>query len=279
MDKQEEKDSTQISLFEQKTVRRAWHNEEWYFSIIDVIEVLTDSERPRKYWNDLKTKLQAEGFHEVSEKIGQLKMTAKDGKLRGTDAADTRTLLRIIQSVPSPKAEPFKRWLAEVGKNRLDEIENPELMMERMKIIYEQKGYPKDWIEKRVRGIAVRNELTDEWNQWGASRGRDYAILTNEISLATFGLEVKEYKEYKRLERNHNLRDHMTDLELILTMLGEATSTTLHRTRDSLGMKELTEDARDAGEVAGNARKDIEQKSKKKVISRANYLKGNKTLE
>ena len=202
MGKQAEKDSTQIALFEQKTVRRAWHNEEWYFSVIDVIEVLTDSERPRKYWHDLKTKLQAEGFHEVSEKIGQLKMLAKDGKLRETDAADTRTLLRIIQSVPSPKAEPFKRWLAEVGKNRLDEIENPELMMERMKMIYQQKGYPKDWIEKRVRGIAVRNELTDEWSQRGASKGRDYAILTNEISQATFGLDVKEYKEYNGYKVN-----------------------------------------------------------------------------
>ena len=279
MDGKEKKNSTQIALFEQKKVRKTWHNEEWYFSVIDVIEVLTDSAIPKRYWTDLKRKLENEGFNEVYEKIVRLKMTAKDGKLRETDVADTRTLLRIIQSIPSPKAEPFKRWLAEVGKNRLDEIENPELMMQRMKMIYEQKGYPKDWIEKRVRGIAVRNELTDEWSQRGASQGRDYAILTNEISRATFGLDVKEYKEYKRLEINHNLRDHMTDLELILTMLGEATATSLHRTRDSLGVRELTEDARDAGEVAGNTRKDIEQRSKKKVISKANYVKRQQELE
>jgi len=206
-------------------------------------------------------------------------MPAKDGKLRDTDVADTRTLLRIIQSIPSPKAEPFKRWLAEVGKDRLDEIENPEIMMERMKRIYEQKGYPKEWVEKRVRGIAVRNELTDEWQQRGADERRDYAILTNEISHATFGLNVKEYKELKSLKKSHNLRDHMTDLELILTMLGEATATSLHRERDSFGMPELTVDARDGGEVAGNARRDIEQKSKKKVVSRDNYLTPNKAID
>lgn len=270
---------TQVALFEDKQVRRIWHNEEWFFSVIDVIEVLTDTERARKYWNDLKTKIQSEGFFEVSEKIGQLKMMAKDGKMRQTDVTDTKTLLRIIQSIPSPKAEPFKRWLAEVGKNRLDEIENPELMMNRMKAIYEQKGYPKEWIEKRVRGIAVRNELTDEWSERGANLGRDFAILTNEISNATFGMDVKNYKEFKSLQKRHNLRDHMTDLELILTMLGEATATNLHRGRDSFGMKRLTEDARDAGEVAGNTRADIERRAKKSVVSRDNYLRENKSLD
>ncbi len=279
MSRKKEQPGTQVALFEEKIVRRIWHNDEWYFSIIDIIEVLTDSNRPRKYWNDLKKKLQIEGYDELSEKIGQLKMPAKDGKLRDTDVADTRTLLRIIQSIPSPKAEPFKRWLAEVGKDRLDEIENPEIMMERMKRIYEQKGYPKEWVEKRVRGIAVRNELTDEWQQRGADERRDYAILTNEISHATFGLNVKEYKELKSLKKSHNLRDHMTDLELILTMLGEATATSLHRERDSFGMPELTVDARDGGEVAGNARRDIEQKSKKKVVSRDNYLTPNKAID
>ena len=167
----EDKLLTNIALFQEKTVRRVWHDDRWYFSIIDVIAILTDSTRPRKYWSDLKTKLVEEGYIEVSEKIGQLKLEASDGKKYLTDVADTSTLLRIIQSIPSPKAEPLKRWLAEVGTQRLEEIENPELAMERMKALYEAKGYPPEWIEKRMRGIAIRNELTDEWDQRGAEKG------------------------------------------------------------------------------------------------------------
>ena len=228
----------------------------WYFSVIDIIAILTDSSRPRKYWSDLKVKLISEGYIEVSEKIGQLKMQAPDGKLRETDAADSQTLLRIIQSIPSPKAEPFKRWLAEV---------------ERMKTLYEAKGYPQDWIEKRMRGIAIRNELTDEWDQRGAQEGIEYAILTNEIAHATFGLNIQDHKALKSLKRE-NLRDHMTDLELILTMLGEATSTALHRERDSQGLPDLKTDARDAGQIAGHTRKEIEEATGAPVVSPENYL-------
>lgn len=263
---------TNIALFEMKTVRRVWHEDRWFFSVIDVISVLTDSSRPRKYWGDLKTKLIAEGYVEVSEKIGQLKMEAPDGKKYLTDVADATTLLRIIQSIPSPKAEPFKRWLAEIGNQRLQEIENPELAMERMRELYEAKGYPKEWIEKRMRGIVIRNELTEEWEQRGAEEGRDYAILTNEIARATFGLGVQEHKDLKSLRRDHNLRDHMTDLELILTMLGEATATTLHRERDSQGVPELQKDARDAGSVAGRTRRDIEAQTGTPVVDSSNYL-------
>lgn len=264
-------EKTSIVLFQQKNIRRIWHNERWYFSVIDIIEVLAGTERPRKYWNDLKKKLQKEGFNEVSEKIGQLKMQARDGKMYSTDVADTETLLRIIQTIPSPNAEPFKRWLAKVGYERLEEIENPELAMERMKKFYEQKGYSKEWIEKRSRGIAIRNDLTDEWKNRGANSNIDYAILTNEITKAAFDMNVQEYKQHKGLSRQ-NLRDSMNDMELILTMLGEATATTLHRDRDSQGMNELKNDSKEAGEVAGNARRDIEKRRGKKVVSKENYL-------
>jgi hypothetical protein len=261
---------TKVALFEQRTIRREWFNDEWWFSIIDVVEVLTGTDRPRKYWNDLKKKLNSEGYVQVSEKIGQLKMTSADGKKYLTDAANTETLLRIIQSIPSPKAEPFKRWLAQVGNERILEINDPELAMERMKTLYEAKGYPKEWIEQRIRGIEIRRELTDEWKDRGAEEKRDYAILTNEITRATFGMDVQDYKEYKGLARE-NLRDHMTNLELVLTMLGEATTTELHRNRDSLGVPELKRDARDGGEIAGNTRREIEQKTGKSIVSPESY--------
>jgi hypothetical protein len=191
--------------------------------VVDVVEVLVDSSRPRKYWSDLKKKLTEEGF-EMSDKIGRLKIPAPDGKMRFTDCANTEFTFRIIQSIPSKKAEPFKRWLARVGYERIQEIENPELAQERMKQIYEQKGYSKEWIDKRLRGIAVRQELTDEWQDRGIERNIEYAILTNEISRATFGKTVEEYKQHKNLDRE-NLRDHMTDLELIFNMLGEKVTT------------------------------------------------------
>src|ERR1700688_587842 len=216
---------SKLAVFEGRQIRKVFHEEEWWFSIIDVIEVLVGGDRPRKYWNDLKKKLSQEGYNQLSEKIGQLKMRSADGKLYATDCANTETLFRIIQSIPSPKVEPLKRWLARVGKERIDEIENPELAMGRMQELYEKKGYPKEWIDKRLRGIAVRQDLTDEWKDRGASTSMEFAILTNEIMEGAFGLKVDEYKRVKSLERE-NLRDHMTDLELILTMLAEATTTT-----------------------------------------------------
>ena len=261
-----------LALFEGRQIRKAFHEGEWWFSIIDVVEVLVGGDRPRKYWNDLKKKLTTEGYSEVSEKIGQLKMTAPDGKQRFTDCANTETLFRIIQSIPSPKVEPLKRWLARVGKERIDEIENPELAMGRMQELYEKKGYPKEWIDKRLRGIAVRQDLTDEWQNRGARTALEYAILTNEIMHGAFGLKVEEYKQVKDLERE-NLRDHMTDIELILTMLAEATTTELHRDRDSQGMAPLKKDARAGGAVAGRTRKDIEAQTGKPVISSGNFKK------
>ena len=262
--------ASRLAVFEGKQIRKVLHEGEWWFSIIDVIEVLVGGDRPRKYWNDLKKKLIVEGYSEVSENIGQLKMGAPDGKQRMTDCANTETLFRIIQSIPSPKVEPLKRWLAKVGKERISEIENPELAMGRMQELYEQKGYPKEWIDKRLRGIAIRQDLTDEWKERGAENRLQFAILTNEIMQGTFGLKVDEYKQVKSLARE-NLRDHMTDIELILTMLAEATTTTLHRDRDSQGMAPLKQDAQDGGAVAGRTRKDIEQQTGKPVISADNF--------
>ena len=262
--------STKLAVFNGKRIRKTLHEGEWWFSIIDVVEVLVGGDRPRKYWNDLKNKLVIEGYIEVSENIGQMKMPAPDGKMRLTDCANTETMFRIIQSIPSPKVEPLKRWLARVGKERIDEIENPELAMARMQELYEKKGYPKEWVDKRLRGIAVRQDLTDEWKDRGARNSLEFAILTNEIMQGAFDLKVGEYKQVKGLERE-NLRDHMTDIELILTMLGEATTTKLHRDRDSQGFDPLKKDAQDGGAVAGRTRKDIETQTGKPVISGDNF--------
>jgi prophage antirepressor-like protein len=259
-----------VAVFEGKQIRKIIHEGEWWFSVIDIIEALTGSDRPRKYWNDLKKKLSQEGYDQLSEKIGQLKLQSADGKFYATDCANTETMFRIIQSIPSPKVEPLKRWLAKVGKERLDEIENPELSMERMKTLYEKKGYPKEWIDKRMRGIAVRQDLTDEWQNRGATTSLEYAILTNEIMQGAFDLKVEDYKLVKGLDRE-NLRDHMTDIELILTMLGEATTTKLHRDRDTKGFDPLKKDAQDGGAVAGRTRKDIEQQAGKPVVSSENF--------
>jgi DNA-damage-inducible protein D len=264
------KKTTRLAVFEGKRIRKILHEGEWWFSIIDVIEVLVGGGRPRKYWNDLKKKLDQEGYDQLSEKIGQLKMRSADGKFYATDCANTETMFRVVQSIPSPKVEPLKRWLARVGKERIDEIENPELAMARMQELYEKKGYPKEWIDKRLRGIAVRQDLTDEWQNRGARSCLEYAVLTNEIMQGAFGLKVDEYKRVKALERE-NLRDHMTDIELILTMLAEATTTTLHRDRDSQGLAPLKQDARDGGAVAGRTRKDIETQTGKPVISADNF--------
>ena len=216
-------ESPALVVFQGNKIRRIWFSEEWWFSVVDVIGVLTETARARKYWSDLKTKLVEEGF-EVSEKIGQLKLMAEDGKLRETDCANTRNMFRIIQSISSPKAEPFKLWLAKVGYERVQEIENPELAQKRRKELYKQKGYSEDWIEKRVRGIAIRDELTDEWKKREVKTEKEYAILTSEISKATFDMTPGEYAKFKGLKKE-NLRDHMNDLELIFTMLGERVTT------------------------------------------------------
>jgi hypothetical protein len=259
-----------LVVFQDKKIRRTWFNDEWWFSVVDIVGALTQTDRARKYWSDLKTKLQEEGF-EPSEKIGQLKLRAEDGKLRLTDCANTKNMFRIIQSIPSPKAEPFKQWLAQVGYDRVQEIENPELAQKRMKELYKQKGYSDDWIEKRVRGIAVRDELTDEWKKRGLLEEKEYAILTAEISKATFGMTPSEYKKFKGLRRE-NLRDHMNDLELIFTMLGEASTTRIAKNKDAQGFVENKDVAKEGGTVAGVARKELEQKSKQEVSTSENYL-------
>ena len=259
-----------LIVFQGKKIRRTWFNDEWWFSVVDIIGALTQTDRARKYWSDLKTKLVEEGF-EVSEKIGQLKLMADDGKLRLTDCANTKNMFRIIQSVPSPKAEPFKQWLAQVGYDRVQEIENPELAQKRMKEIYKAKGYSDDWIEKRVRGIAIRDELTDEWKKRGVLGERDYAILTAEISKATFGMTPNEYKKFKGLKKE-NLRDHMNDLELIFNMLGERVSTEITRKEDAQGFIKVEDAAKRGGRVAGNARKETEIELGRTITSKQNYL-------
>ena len=265
-------DNTKIALFKGKRIRRIIYQNEWWFSIVDIIEALTGTDRPRRYWNDLKRKLFEEGYREVSEKIGQLKLEASDEKKYLTDCAETETVFRIIQSIPSPKAEPFKRWLAKVGYERVQEIENPELATKRTRLLYKLKGYSDDWIEKRMRGIAIREELTDEWQKRGARQQRDYEILTAEISKATFGITPSDYKKLKRLRRE-NLRDHMNDLELIFTMLGERATTEIHRNEDSQGLPKLNQDAKAGGGIAGGARKKLEKKLGRSIVSKENYLK------
>jgi DNA-damage-inducible protein D len=262
-----------IILFEEKQVRRAWNKaeEKWYFAIVDVIAVLTGSVDPGAYWRKLKERLKKEGNQTVTDCHG-LKMTAADGKQRLTDVADTEQLLRLIQSIPSPKAEPFKLWLARVGYERLEEIENPELAARRMREIYQQKGYSEEWIEKRMRGIAVRDELTDEWKKRGVKERKEFAILTAEISKATFGMTPSEYKDFKALANpKDNLRDHMTDLELIFTMLGEASTTEIAKKKDARGFPENKRAARAGGSIAGNARRELESKSGTKVSTKANF--------
>ena len=260
-----------IKLFESKQIRSAWNeaDKKWYFSIADVIEALTDSANVKDYIKKMR-KRDSELNSNWGTFCPPLEMIAPDGKRRKTQCANAENVLRIIQSIPSPKAEPFKRWLARVGYERLEEIENPELSMERMQALYEKKGYPKEWIDKRMRGIAVRQDLTGEWENRGARTNLEYAILTNEIMQGAFDLKVDEYKQVKGLKRE-NLRDHMTDIELILTMLGEATTTKLHRDRDSRGLEPLRKDAQEGGAVAGSTRKDIEKRSGKQVVTSGNF--------
>jgi len=270
---------TKIAVFKGRNIRRVLVNDEWWFSVVDICAVLTDSPDSGAYWRKLKQRLKEEGS-EVVTFCHDLKLEASDGKKYATDCANAEGVFRIIQSIPSPKAEPFKRWLARIGKERLDEIENPELGMQRTKELYEKKGYPKEWIDKRLRGIAVRQKLTDEWDGRGAGTDQDYAILTNEIMQGAFDLKVDDYKKHKGLKRE-NLRDHMTDLELIITMLGEAATTRITTDRESQGVPALKKDAKDGGAVAGRTRRDIEQQTGTKVISKDNFLpyKAKKSLK
>ena len=269
-------DQGRVILFQEQAIRRSWHGNEWWFSVIDVVAVLSESSYANRYWSDLKRKLAQEAASpQPYEKIVRLKLMAPDGKLRDTDCANTESLFRIIQSIPSPKAEPFKRWLAQVGYQRVQEIENPELASERARSLYQAKGYPKDWIEKRLRSVAVRGELTDEWKARGVQEGKEYAILTAEIARATFGVTPGAHKQLKGLgavKTGNNLRDHMTDLELIFTMLGEAGTTEIARKLDAQGLNPNRLAARQGGTVAGNARRELEAKTGAPVLSKSNYL-------
>jgi len=263
---------TKIALFKGKEIRKTLFQNEWWFSVIDVIEALTDSDRPSAYWTAMKTRVKNDDGVQLSTICRQLKLQSSDGKFYETDCADTEGCFRIIQSVPSPKAEPIKRWLAKVGFERVQEIENPELATKRTRILYKLKGYSDDWIEKRMRGIAIREELTDEWKSRGAKERDDYEILTAEISKATFGVTPNEYKRLKGLKRE-NLRDHMDDFELIFNMLGERATTEIHRTENSKGISKLKADAKAGGDVAGVARKKLEKRLGHSVVSKKNFLK------
>ncbi len=266
------KNVNKIIVFESKKIRRIWHNEEWFFSVVDVVAALTNSLDPGAYWRKLKQRLLIEGSEVVTFCHG-LKLEARDGKKYITDCAGTKAMFRIIQSIPSPKAEPFKQWLAQVGYERVQEIENPELAQERMKELFTLKGYPKDWIDKRLRGIAIRQNLTDEWKTRGIQSEKDYAILTAEISKATFGLTPSEYKSMKGLtKKTQNLRDHMTDLELIFTMLGERVTTEISQLEKPETFAKSKKVAKRGGNVAGTARKQTEKELGRSVVSRKNYL-------
>ncbi len=269
--KKQREDTTRIVLFKGRKIRRVFYRNEWRFSVVDVVGALTESANPQVYWRVLKKRLIDEGSNETVTKCNGLKMLAEDGRMRIADCANTEVIFRLIQSIPSPKAEPFKRWLARVGYERVKEIEDPELATKRTRMLYKLKGYPDDWIEKRMRGIAIREELTDVWQKRGAQEQRDYEILTAEISKATFGVTPSEYKDLKRLKRE-NLRDHMDDFELIFTMLGERSTTEIHRNEDSKGVPKLKSDAKAGGEIAGGARRNLEKRLGRSVVSKKNYL-------
>jgi len=265
--KKTKKSSSSIVIFNQKQVRRHWDEKKelWYFSIIDVVTILTESPRPRKYWNDLKKKLKEEGS-ELSAKIGQLKMLSSDDKKYLTDIGDTETILRLIQSIPSPKAEPFKLWLAKVGYERIEETEDPELAINRAMQTYLKKGYTKEWINQRLKSIEIRKELTDEWQKRGMKEGLEYAILTNEITKAWTDRSVKSYKKFKGLKKQ-NLRDNMTNLELVLNMLAEVSTTEISKKKQPKGLKKNKRVAKQGGTVAKKARTEIEKRTGKSVIS------------
>lgn len=264
--------NTQIALFKGKEIRKTIHNNEWWFSVVDIIAALTDSLNANDYWYKMKIRVKGEDEIELSTICRQLKLLSSDGKKYETDCANTEGIFRIIQSIPSPKAEPFKRWLAKVGYERVKEIEDPELATKRTRALYKLKGYSDAWIEKRMRGIAIREELTEEWKNRGAREQKDYEILTAEISKATFNITPNQYKKLKNLKKE-NLRDHMDDLELIFTMLGERATTEIHRSEDSKGVLKLKVDAKAGGSIAGGARKQLEKHLGRSLVSKTNYLK------
>ncbi|MCZ2129668.1 MAG: Bro-N domain-containing protein [Bacteroidia bacterium] len=257
-----------IKLFEQTQVRTLWDDEQekWYFSIVDVVGILSDSVNPQAYWRKLKQRLLAEGNETVTN-CHALKMLAADGKMRLTDVADTEQLFRLIQSIPSPKAEPFKLWIARVARERIDEIEDPEIGIDRLMETYLRKGYSKEWINQRLKSIEIRKELTDEWDKRGIKKGQEYAILTDEITKAWSGFSVKQYKKHKNLKKE-NLRDNMTNLELVLNMLAEATTTEISKEKKPQSFAESKKIAQQGGTIAGNTRKEIEEKTGKKVVSK-----------
>ena len=263
----------EVKLFEDNKIRSVWDNEkeEWYFSVVDVVGALTDSSNPRDYWYRVKKRMSEEEKSQLSTFCRQLKLKAPDGKMRETDAADMQGIFRIIQSIPSPKAEPFKMWLAEVGKERVDEIIDPELTIDRALETYLKKGYTREWINQRLQAIQVRKELTDAWQDHGVKEGREYAILTNEISKAWSGMTVRQYKDFKNLKKE-NLRDNMSTLELVLNMLAEATVTELTNTTNPKGLEENKKTARRGGSIAGNTRKEIEKETGKPVINSKNAI-------
>ena len=262
-----------IKIFENKKVRSVWDSEaeKWFVSVIDVIEVLTESERPRKYWDDLKRKLKSEGS-ELSEKIGQLKMQSSDGKFYKTDVADVEQLFRLIQSIPSPKAEPFKQWLAQLGRERLEEMDNPELGIERLMEYYHRKGYSPEWINQRLKSIEVRKELTDEWDRRGVKKGQQYASLTDIITKAWSGFTTKEYKQFKGL-KTESLRDNMTNLELVLNMLAEVSTTEISKKEKPVDFEQSKQIASKGGKVAGVARKELEAQTGQRIVSQQNVKK------
>ena len=263
-----------IAIFKGKKIRKTIFDNEWWFSVVDVVEALTDSLNPNDYWYKMKIRVKTEERIELSTNCRQLKLESSDGKKYETDCANTEGIFRMVQSIPSPKAEPFKRWLAKVGYERVQEIENPELATKRTRMLYKLKGYSDDWIEKRMRGIFIREELTDEWKNRGAKEQKDYEILTAEISKATFGMTPNEYKKHKSLKRE-NLRDHMDDLELIFVMLGERSTTEIHRTENSKGVPKLKSDAIAGGNIAGGARKKLEKRLGRSIASKNNFKKLN----
>jgi len=261
--------TTKIAVFKGKGIRKTIHKNEWWFVIVDVISALTDSTDPSGYLKDMRRR--DEQLHKGWGQIATPLPVKTEGGIQKLNCANTEGIFRIIQTIPSPKAEPFKRWLAKVGYERIQEIENPEIATKRTRALYKAKGYSDAWIEKRVRGIAIREDLTDEWDKRGVKEDREYSILTAEISKATFGMTPSEYMKYKGLDRE-NLRDHMTDLELIFSMLGEASTTEITKKRDAQGFIENKQAAKEGGKIAGNARKELERKAKSKVVSKENYL-------
>lgn len=269
---------TQLVMFKGEEIRKVLHNDEWWFSVIDVVGAISESSNPRRYWSDLKRQLtDKEGFSELYDTIVQLPMVSSDGKMYETDACNVETLLRIVQSMRSPKAEPFKRWLAKVGYERIQEIQNPEIAIKRAILAYQIQGRSDDWIEKRIRSIVTRKELTSEWKKRGIEEGKEYAVLTNIISMNTFGIDNKGHKHIKGL-KSQNLRDHMSDLELIFTMLGEKSTTEIARTRDAQGFKPNVKAAKAGGKVAGTARAQLESETGQRVVSRQNFLGANKRV-